>query len=106
MNRPVILIGMGIGAALMYALDPQQGNRRRAIARDKLAKAVHKTGHAVGSTSRDVAHRASGLAASVQARFFEDNAPDVVVEARVRARLGRISSHPGAVTVTALDGIV
>ncbi len=106
MNRSMVLIGMGIGAALMYALDPQQGTRRRAIARDKLAKAVHKTGPAVGSTSRDVAHRATGLAASMQARFFEDNAPDAVVEARVRARLGRISSHPGAVTVRASDGVV
>jgi hypothetical protein len=106
MNRSMILIGMGIGAALMYALDPQQGNRRRALARDKLTKAVHKTGHAMGATSRDVAHRASGLAASMHTRFFEDNAPDAVVEARVRARLGRVSSHPGVVHVTAADGVI
>jgi osmotically-inducible protein OsmY len=106
MNRAMILIGIGIGAGLMYALDPQQGNRRRALARDKFTKAVHKTGHAVGATSRDVANRATGVAASVQSRFFEDNAPDDVVEARVRARLGRISSHPGAIDVTAKDGLI
>src|SRR5512143_3725681 len=106
MNRSMILIGMGVGAALMYALDPQQGNRRRALARDKLTKAMHKTGHAVGATSRDVVHRAGGLAASMQARFFEDNAPDAVVEARVRARLGRVSSHPGAVEVAAASGVI
>lgn len=43
MNRSMILVGIGIGAGLMYALDPQ-GNRRRALARDKVTKAVHKTG--------------------------------------------------------------
>ncbi len=106
MNRSMILLGMGVGAALMYALDPQQGNRRRALARDKVAKAVHHTGRAVGATSRDVAHRATGLAASVQSRFFEDNAPDEVVEARVRARLGRLSTHPGSIEVTAQDGVI
>ncbi len=106
MNRAMILIGIGIGAGLMYALDPQQGNRRRALARDKFAKAVHRTGHAVGATSRDVANRATGVAASLHSRFFEDNAPDDVVEARVRARLGRISSHPGAIDVTARDGLI
>ncbi len=106
MNRAMILVGIGIGAGLMYALDPEQGNRRRALARDKVTKAVHKTGHAVGSTSRDVANRATGVAASLQSRFFEDNAPDDVVEARVRARLGRISSHPGAIDVAADDGVI
>ncbi len=104
MNRALILVGIGVGAGLMYALDPQQGHRRRALARDKLSKAVHKTGHAMGATSRDVANRASGLAASLHARFFEDNAPDDVVEARVRARLGRVASHPHSVEVSARDG--
>ncbi len=104
MKRGLIFVGVGIGAGLMYALDPQQGNRRRALARDKLSKAVHKTGHAMGATSRDVANRASGLAASLHARFFEDNAPDDVVEARVRARLGRVASHPHAVSVSAREG--
>lgn len=106
MKRALLLIGMGIGAALMYALDPQQGNRRRAVARDKLTKAAHKTGRAVGATSRDVVHRASGLAASVHSRFFDQEAPDEVVEARVRARLGRVSRHPGAIEVTAHDGAI
>ncbi len=106
MNRSMILVGIGIGAGLMYALDPQQGNRRRALARDKLTRAAHVTGRAVGATSRDVAHRATGLAASLHSRFFDQDAPDEVVEARVRARLGRISSHPGAVDVDVRDGVV
>ena len=106
MNKSMILVGISIGAGLMYALDPQQGNRRRALARDKLTKAAHLTGRAVGTTSRDVANRATGVAASLHSRFFEQDAPDEVVEARVRARLGRISSHPGAIEVSTLDGVI
>ena len=30
-----LLTGIGLGAALMYFLDPQQGRRRRAIIRDQ-----------------------------------------------------------------------
>lgn len=106
MNKAMILLGIGIGAGLMYALDPQQGNRRRAVARDKLTKAMHKTGHAMGVTSRDVANRAAGLAASVHSRFFEDNAPEDVVEARVRARLGRVAAHASAIEVAVHGGVV
>jgi hypothetical protein len=106
MNRSVILVARGLGAGLMYALDPQLGNRRRARARDKLSKAAHRTGRVVGATSRDVANRATGLAASLQSRFFESDAPDEVIEARVRARLGRLSSHPGAVEITVRDGAI
>ena len=33
-----LLTGLGAGALLMYTLDPEQGKRRRAIARDKKRK--------------------------------------------------------------------
>ncbi len=105
MKRSLFLVGITIGAGLMYVLDPQQGHRRRTLARDKMTKAAHKTGRAVGATSRDVAHRATGLAASLHSRFFDREAPDEVIEARVRARLGRVSSHPGAIEVTVRSGV-
>lgn len=106
MKRSLVVVGMALGAGLMYALDPQQGRRRRALARDKMTKAVHETGRAMGATSRDVAHRATGLAASLHSRFFDQEAPDEVVEARVRARLGRVSSRPGAIEVAVRNGEV
>jgi hypothetical protein len=106
MKRSLVVVGMALGAGLMYVLDPQQGRRRRALARDKMTKAVHETGRAMGATSRDVAHRATGLAASLHTRFFDEEAPDEVVEARVHARLGRVSSHPGAIDVAVADGVV
>ncbi len=33
------LLWLGLGAAAMYLLDPEQGRRRRALARDKLVEA-------------------------------------------------------------------
>ncbi len=106
MKRSLFVVGMAIGASLMYVLDPQQGRRRRALARDKMTRAVHETGRAMGATSRDVAHRATGLAASLHSRFFDEDAPDEVVEARIHARLGRVSSHPGAIEVSVRAGVV
>ncbi len=37
MNRQLSLLGgIGLGAALMYMVDPDRGKRRRALVRDKL----------------------------------------------------------------------
>jgi hypothetical protein len=35
-----VLLGVGIGAAVMYYLDPDGGPRRRALVRDKIVEAV------------------------------------------------------------------
>ena len=60
--RGGLIRGAGIGAALMYFFDPERGARRRAMARDKLNRAAHVTGDSIGSTARDVANRARGVA--------------------------------------------
>jgi hypothetical protein len=59
MNAGMLLGGSGIGAGLMYALDPERGGRRRGIVRDKAVSAINKTGAVLGTTSRDVANRAA-----------------------------------------------
>ena len=56
-------LGAGLGAGLMYLLDPDRGSRRRAIARDKITSAVNRTGQAIGEKSRDLRNRARGIAA-------------------------------------------
>ncbi len=57
----MLLCGVGIGAALMYLLDPDQGGRRRALLRDKLAGATCKAGDLFGKTTRDLGDRARGV---------------------------------------------
>ena len=64
-----LLSGIGIGAGLMYLLDPERGRARRAIARDKALSLANKTGDAVARRSRDIGNRAKGVAAEVRSAF-------------------------------------
>ena len=101
-----LLGGIGIGAALMYYLDPARGARRRGLLRDQLTHAARVASEAAGTTSRDFANRARGIAAEVRALGSTDEADDDVLVQRVRAVLGRTISHPSAIEVTADGGEV
>jgi uncharacterized membrane protein len=101
-----LLGGIGLGAALMYFLDPDRGRRRRGLVRDQVVSAVSKADDAVGATARDLGNRARGLASEARSRFKQDEASDEVLVARVRAELGRAVSHPSAIEVTAEQGRV
>ena len=94
-----ILGGLCIGAALMYFLDPDRGRRRRHLVRDQLVHAGRVSGDAVDATSRDLRNRARGVAAAARGRLRPGEADDAVVAERVRSAIGRVVSHPGAVTV-------
>jgi osmotically-inducible protein OsmY len=105
-NRGAMLAGLGVGAGLMYFLDPGRGARRRAAVRDRVTHAVNVAGDAAGATGRDLAHRASGAAARLRGTFAQEPVDDRVLVDRVRARLGRVVSHPHAIDVEASDGVV
>lgn len=107
MNDTIKLItGLGLGACLMYALDPDRGNRRRALARDKCSRAWHKTGDTFGTTSRDLANRTRGVVADITHLFRKEEVADDVLIERVRSKMGRVVSHPSAIEVTASNGRV
>ncbi|HSJ65184.1 MAG TPA: SRPBCC family protein [Gemmatimonadaceae bacterium] len=105
-DTAALLGALGLGAALMFFLDPSRGRRRRALVRDQVLHAVRKGEHGVEATVNDLTNRAHGLAAEARNRFREDDPTDDVLVARVRSELGRVCSHPRAVIVTALDGVV
>jgi uncharacterized membrane protein len=105
-KRLAFLMSAGVGAGLMYLLDPDRGRRRRALARDKLVHTGHRVAGSVGTTSRDIKHRARGLLARVRPGRAGGRAPDDVVVQRVRSEIGRVVSHPSAITVSAHDGVV
>lgn len=108
MNKVKILIGgLGLGAGLMYLLDPDRGKRRRADVGNKVRHLVNKTDDAIGKTSRDLANRFSGVVAEASSLLCAGGkVSNEVLVARVRSKLGRVVSHPSAIEVAAEDGRV
>jgi uncharacterized membrane protein len=105
MSRELSLFGgIGIGAALMYVLDPDRGGRRRALVRDKVVSAATRTPDAVRTTARDMTNRTRGIVAEVGSMFKREQVPDWVLAERVRTKLGTAVSHPRSIEVTAHQG--
>jgi hypothetical protein len=93
----------------MFILDPRSGTRRRAIARDRIARAARRSRAGLEATGRDLGNRLTGASARVRARLAHDEgrwADDEVVRERVRSTLGHYTSHPGAIEVMSTAGAV
>ena len=70
MNKKIALLGgLGLGAALMYLLDPDRGGRRRAAIREKAEGAANKAGEYAEKMSQDIRDRASEVVAEAKAIF-------------------------------------
>jgi hypothetical protein len=106
MNTKDVLIGAGLGAAAIFILDPTAGGRRRALVRDKIVHASRLTRDGLDATARDMSNRARGIAAATRGRLWNGEADDDTLVERVRAKLGRASTHPRAIDVLANDGVV
>jgi len=64
MNRAMnFLTAAGLGAGMMFFLDPRNGRRRRAFVRDKMIRVSHEIQDAGEVVRRDVRNRMQGLAA-------------------------------------------
>src|SRR5262245_30024770 len=83
-----LLIAGGLGAGLMYFLDPARGRRRRRLLRDKAVSAVARINYIANKTGRDVCHRTMGLAAKASslARGHREVSDEVLAE-RVRSKI-------------------
>jgi len=106
-NQGSFLLGMLTGAGMMYLLDPDRGRRRRALIRDQVVHGAHELeglGGAAGGRARDLRNRAVGMVHETRARLRPEVVDDPVLEARVRAELGRLATHPGLVEVIADHG--
>jgi BON domain-containing protein len=104
-NRLALLLGVGLGAALMFLLDPDRGGRRRALVRDKSVKLLKRSTRTVRNRGEDIGNRLVGAAAETRGRL-KDSPTDDQLEARVRAELGHNVEHPRAIEVVADDGFV
>ncbi|HEV8238555.1 MAG TPA: BON domain-containing protein [Thermoanaerobaculia bacterium] len=96
-----IAIGAALGAGLMFLLDPANGYRRRAAARRLFTQWRSR-----GDEPREspgIGERSRNLAAAVRARLQRHHSDGRTLEAKVRARIGRVATNPGAIAVIA-DG--
>jgi CBS domain-containing protein len=108
MNKSMSVIGgAGLGAGLMYLLDPDRGKRRRALVRDQAVRSARKTREAAEATARDTQNRTRGMLYSMKSWVSPDThlSDDLLVE-RVRSKLGMLVRHPRSIEVTARDGTV
>ncbi len=101
-----MLAGMGLGAGLMFVLDPDRGRRRRAVARDKVMRFGKDAAWHANKQARNAANHVKGTIAEYQARVrdrFRDIDDDQLVR-RVAAQVGHVVSHPGSLQITVEDG--
>lgn len=111
-TRTNLITGIAIGSGMMFLLDPQLGTRRRARMRDRAVTWTHATtraferaGRAVEAGYRSAEAGSRGLAAA--ARRFANGAEPISDERladRLRACIGRHSSHPRAIDVAVKEG--
>ncbi len=102
-NWLMFTTGAAVGAGVMALLDPGRGAYRRALIRDQIVRASHKTANGLDALSRDVANRARGAVAEAWTAMRPEHIGTRKLEERVRAELGRVVSHPRAIDVTASD---
>jgi hypothetical protein len=91
---------------MMYFYDPDCGNRRRSLIRDQLIHACAVCERGADVLHRDASNRMHGIVAEVRSAMHREQPSDDVLVERVRARIGRVVSHPRAIEVHAQDGCV
>jgi BON domain-containing protein len=87
--------GVGLGAGLMYFLDPHRGARRRTHARNQMIHASHA-----------VRENARAQLGALRRAAAEVDVDDRVLAERVRAILGRVVTHAHAVVLEVSKGVV
>jgi hypothetical protein len=103
------VLGVMLGAGLMYFLDPDRGRRRRALLRDRAVHFGHELedlGETLAGQARHLRNQAAGTIAEARARLEREELDDETLTARVRAELGRLVSNPGSIGVAADHGRV
>ena len=98
--------GVAVGSRVMYLFDPVSGKRRRMWLRDKAVHARSVCSRALDKALRDLGNRAGGFLAQAWASLRHQAVPDEVLGERVRAKLGRVASHPNSIEVIASHGRV
>jgi len=102
-----ILIGVALGSAAMYLLDPRQGNRRRAITQDRLRSLASRSSIRAGKTYRHLRNKLQGTISQVAGALLpEAVVSDRKLADRIRSTIGRLIPHPHVVDFAVHGGCV
>jgi hypothetical protein len=86
---------LAAGVVATFFLDPDQGRRRRAIARDRLARGLRHASDSGQALAADLRNRSSGLVASARRRLSRTPVTDdVLAEPGVRGVVNQLEPHP------------
>ncbi|MGH7638208.1 MAG: BON domain-containing protein [Gemmatimonadaceae bacterium] len=101
-----LLAGIGIGAAVMYFLDPDRGTRRRHVLADKARRGLRLTGRELHDAAENAKNHTKGKVLELQHRMSEEPVDDQRLVERVRAELGHRVERARAIEVSAENGRV
>src|SRR5688572_5895495 len=105
MNRNLpFLTGFALGAAFMYAFDPNGGRRRRTLARDQFTRLAHTAGDGLDAAARDLSNRAAGTVAETRRRLRPDRPAGDVLVAGVRNVDNQLEPHDQPGNIPSLQG--
>jgi len=100
------LITLGMGAGLMYFLDPENGRRRQAEVRDRVSAALRKSDLTIHRTMKDFRNRTRGMMYETASWLRSEPTADWILEERIRSKLGHWSANPGAIDIRVENGVV
>jgi osmotically-inducible protein OsmY len=102
------LVGAALGAAATYFSDPDNGRRRRSVARDRGLALLRRTGSRAEQAGRGVAAETYGVSQKVQHIKEEPkDFDDVTLARKVETEIFRDPEVPkGQINVNAANGVV
>lgn len=104
----LLAVGIAAGAVVMYFFDSVSGRRRRALVRDKIVGAGHDAAYFAQAKGKRAADHLKGLFTTRHLDRVTRSEPqsDQQLHDRIRARLGRVVSHPKSVHIVVSQGRV
>jgi uncharacterized membrane protein len=110
-TSPVTQLSIAVGAvlagvSLMYLFDPRSGRRRRALLTGQVNRGLRQSRDFAQKVRTDAQNRARGLYQQSRSILHGGATDDEILAERARATLGRLCSHPGALTITCSNQVV
>ena len=107
--KRLFALGAAMAAALAYFFDPETGNRRRSMTRDRVLAFFRRTGHQAGRAGQAAKSQAYGV--TQKALHLKDRTKeepdDATIAHKVETELFRDADVPkGDINVNAENGVV